>query len=121
MNLNVVVELALLLVRGSEGRRYPGGEHRGPCRELVAGQTGILLAFIGAAVLFLPLFVFMPKLVQCAMKADTDGVIEPFGKNEHVKKVFWTLFAAMAGLVIARVVDPVTAQQIVGIASGAGV
>jgi hypothetical protein len=55
------------------------------------------------------------------MKADTDAVTEAFRKNEQGKKVFWTLFAAMAGLVIARVVDPVTAKQIVGIASGAGV
>ena len=86
-----------------------------------AGQTEISLAFIGAAVLFLPLFVFMPKLIQCAMKADTDAVIDAFGKNEQVKKVFWTLFVAMAGLVLARVVDPVTAQQVVGIITGMGV
>ena len=71
--------------------------------------------------MFLPLFVFMPKLVQCAMKADVDAVIDAFGKNEQVKKVFWTLFVAMAGLVLARVVDPVTAQQIVGIITGIGV
>jgi hypothetical protein len=63
----------------------------------------------------------MTKLVQCAMKADADVVIDAFGKNEQVKKVFWTLFIAMAGLVLARVVDPVTAQQVVGILSGAGV
>ena len=86
-----------------------------------AGQTEISLAFIGAAVLFLPLFVFMPKLIQCAMKADADAAIEAFGKNEQVKKVFWTLFVAMAGLVLARVVDPVTAQQVVGIITGMGV
>jgi len=86
-----------------------------------AGQTEISLAFIGAAVLFLPLFVFMPKLVQCAMKADADAVVDAFGKNEQVKKVFWTLFVAMAGLVMARVVDPVTAQQVVGIITGMGV
>ncbi|MCJ7741806.1 MAG: hypothetical protein MUO95_03890 [Methanoregula sp.] len=86
-----------------------------------AGQTEISLAFIGAAVLFLPLFVFMPKLIQCAMKADADAVIDAFGKNEQVKKVFWTLFVAMAGLVLARVVDPVTAQQVVGIITGMGV
>ncbi len=55
-----------------------------------AGQTEISLAFIGAAVLFLPLFVFMPKLIQRGMKADTDAVIDAFGKNEQVKKVFWT-------------------------------
>jgi len=86
-----------------------------------AGQTEISLAFIGAAVFFLPLFVFMPKLIQRGMKADTDAVIDAFGKNEQVKKVFWTLFVALAGLVLARVVDPVTAQQIVGIITGIGV
>ena len=56
------------------------------------------------------------------MKADiSDAVIEAFGKNEQVKKIFWTLFIAMAGLVMARVVDPVTAQQVVGIITGIGV
>jgi hypothetical protein len=54
-------------------------------------------------------------------KADADSVIEAFGKNEQIKKVFWTLFVAMAGLVMARVVDPVTAQQVVGIITGMGV
>jgi hypothetical protein len=86
-----------------------------------AGQTEISLAFIGAAVLFLPLFIFMPKLMQWSMKADTGAVIDAFGKNEQVKKVFWTLFVAMAGLVLARVVDPVTAQQVIGIITGMGV
>jgi hypothetical protein len=86
----------------------------------LAGRAEITLAFIGATVLFLPLFVFLPKLVQRAMKADTDGVIEAFGKNEQVKKVFWTFFSLMAGLVLARVADPVTAQQVVTILSGVG-
>jgi len=71
--------------------------------------------------LFLPLFVFMPKLIQYAMKADADAAIEAFGKNEQVKKVFWTLFVAMGGLVMARVVDPVTAQQVVGVITGIGI
>ena len=44
--------------------------------------------------------------------------IDAFGKNEQVKKVFWTMFVAMAGLMMARVVDPVTAQQVVGIITG---
>jgi len=83
-----------------------------------AGKTEISLAFIGAAILYLPLFVFMPKLIQRGMKADTDAVIDAFGKNEQVKKVFWTLFIAMAGLVLARVVDPVIAQQVVGMITG---
>jgi hypothetical protein len=43
----------------------------------------------------------------------TVTAIDAFGKNEQVKKVFWTLFVAMAGLVLARVVDPVTAQNVV--------
>ncbi|MFA4877059.1 MAG: hypothetical protein WC586_06565 [Methanoregula sp.] len=55
------------------------------------------------------------------MKADADAVIEAFGKNEQVRKVFWTLFVAMAGLVLARVVDPGMAQQVVGAMAGLSV
>ena len=55
------------------------------------------------------------------MKADTDAVIYAFGKNEQVKKVFWALFVAMAGLVMARVLDPVTAQQVVGMITETGI
>lgn len=55
------------------------------------------------------------------MMADTDAAIEAFGKNEHVKKVFWVLFISVAGIVLAQVMDPVTAQQIVGIITGLGV
>jgi uncharacterized PurR-regulated membrane protein YhhQ (DUF165 family) len=40
--------------------------------------------------------------------ASTDAVLEQFGKNEQTRKVFWALFIAMAGLVLAEVVDPVT-------------
>ena len=86
----------------------------------MAGRTEIAIGFIGGAVLFLPLFVFLPKLLQRAMRADVDAVIEAFGKNEQVKKVFWTFFIGMAGLVLARVVDPATAQQIVGLITGMG-
>ena len=91
-----------------------------PVGIFLAGRAEITLAFIGAAVLFLPLFVFLPKLMQQAMKADADAAIEAFGKNEQVKRVFWTLFVAMAGLVLARVVDPVTAQQVVGVIGSSG-
>ena len=83
-----------------------------------AGITALPLAFIGAAVLFLPVFVFLPKLIRYAMKADTDAVLGQFGKNEQVKKVFWALFIATAGLVLAEVVDPATAEQIAGILAG---
>ena len=54
-----------------------------------ATRTELPLAFIGASVLFLPLFVFLPQLIRYAMKVDTDAVLDAFGKNEHVKKVFW--------------------------------
>jgi len=52
---------------------------------------------------------------------DNPSDIGAFGKNEHVKKVFRTLFVAMAGRVLARVLDLVTAQQIVGMITGMGV
>ena len=90
-----------------------------PLGIFLAGRAEIMFAFIGAAVFFLPLFVFLPKLIQRAMKADVDIVIEAFGKNEQVRKVFWTLFVAMVGLVLAQVVDPVTAQQVVAMITNA--
>jgi len=96
------------------------GTFAAPVGIYLAGRTDTSLAFIGAAVLFLPLFVFLPKLIQRAMKADTDAAIEAFGKNEQVKKVFWTFFISMAGLVLARVVDPSIAQQVVGLITGIG-
>ena len=88
--------------------------------DLVVSLTEITLAFIEAVVLYLPLFEFLPKLIQQPMKANADAIILAFGKNEQVKKVFWAVFAAVTGLVLARVVDPVTAQQIVGIITGMG-
>jgi hypothetical protein len=89
-----------------------------PLGIFLAQRAELSLAFIGAAVLFLPLFVFLPKLIQRGMRVDAQGVIDAFGKNEQVKKVFWTVFIAMAGLVMARVVDPVTARQVVGAIMG---
>ncbi len=80
--------------------------------------TALPLAVIGGAILFLPLFIFLPRLIRYAMKADTDAVLDAFGKNEQVKKVFWTFFIATAGLVLAQVVDPVTAESIVRTIAG---
>jgi hypothetical protein len=91
-----------------------------PAGIFLAGRAEITLAFISAAVLFLPCFVFLPKVMHQAMKADADAAIEAFGKNEQVKRVFWTIFVAMAGLVLAKVVDPVTARQVVGMITGMG-
>ena len=89
-----------------------------PAGIFLAGKAEITLAFIGAAVLFLPLFVFLPKLIKTAMKADMYSVIETFGNNEQVKKVFWAVFVAVAGMVLAKILDPVLAQQIVAIIAG---
>ena len=92
-----------------------------PLGIFLASRAEITLAFTGAAIIFLPLFVFLPKFIRQAMKADEDIVIDAFGKNEQLKKVFWAIFAAVAGLVLARVVDPVTAQAVLGAIAGMGV
>lgn len=85
-----------------------------------AGIAPLPLAFIGAAVVFLPAFVFLPKLIRYAMAADTEAVIAAFGRNEQARKVFWAVFAALAGLVLAQVLDPETTRQILGILTGTG-
>ena len=85
-----------------------------------AGITALPLAFIGAGVLFLPLFIFLPKLIRQAMLVDTDAVLSAFGRNEQTRKVFWALFVATAGLVLAEVLDPAAAQEILAAITGAG-
>ncbi len=92
------------------------------------------LADISGAVLFLP------RIIRFAMKVDTDAVsknpdgfffssnctscsssdLEAFGRNEQVKKVFWAVFIAFAGLVLAQVVDPAMAQAILFLITGTG-
>jgi len=42
------------------------------------------------------------------------------GEDAHAKKIFWAVFVTLAGIVLTRVLDPVTAQQIVGIITGTG-
>jgi hypothetical protein len=92
-----------------------------PVGIFLAWWAEITIAFIGAAVIFLPHFILLPQRVQKVMKADVDATsknfwkffsssrsgdlseIEAFGKNEQVKKVFWSLFAAVAGIVLAQV------------------
>jgi hypothetical protein len=76
------------------------------------------LAITAAAVIFLLLFVFMPKLIRSAMQADTDAVIAAFGKNEQVRKVFWTIFLALAGGVVAKVLDPALAANVLAVLVG---
>jgi hypothetical protein len=86
----------------------------------LAGKTGNLPSFTIAAMLFLLLFVFLPKLIRKGMKTDTDTIILLFGKNEQVKKVFWSMFIVLAGFVLAQVVDPGTAQAVLRLLTGTG-
>jgi ABC-type sulfate transport system permease component len=65
--------------------------------------------------IFLLLFIFLPKLIRQAMKTDTETILDVFGKNEQFRKVFWTVFVALVGLVLAQVVDTATAESIVWI------
>ncbi len=92
-----------------------------PAGIFLAGKAEITLAFIGAAVLFLPLFVYLPKLIQRAMRADVYSVIETFGKNEQVKRVFWAAFVAVAGIILTKILDPVLAQEILRAIAATGV
>lgn len=72
-----------------------------PLGIFLLGREEIVLVFIGAAILFLPLFVFLkgeknasvffeflPKMIRRAMKANADAIIFAFGKNEQVKKCY---------------------------------
>jgi hypothetical protein len=86
----------------------------------LAGKSGSVLSFTIAAMIFLLIFIFLPRLIRLAMKTDGETVLELFGKNEHFRKVFWTVFITLAGLVLAQVVDPATAQVILRLITGTG-
>ncbi|MDD5188553.1 MAG: hypothetical protein PHF57_10150 [Methanoregula sp.] len=45
----------------------------------LAGRTWIALALIGAMIVFMPLFVFLPILIQREIQVDAHAVIEAFG------------------------------------------
>jgi hypothetical protein len=89
-----------------------------PAGVFLDAKTGTATAFTGAAMIFLLLFIFLPKLIRQAMKTDTETILDVFGKNEQVRKVFWTVFVALAGLVLAQVVDPATAESITRMITG---
>ncbi len=89
-----------------------------PAGIFLDAKTGTAAAFTGAAMIFLLLFIFLPKLIRLAMKTDTETILEVFGKNEQVRKVFWTVFVALAGLALAQVLDPATAHEILRLLTG---
>ncbi|NTV00402.1 MAG: hypothetical protein HGA55_04680 [Methanoregulaceae archaeon] len=91
-----------------------------PLGMYLAGKTGGLLSFTIAAMIFLLLFIFLPKFIRKGMSTDTDTIIRLFGKNEQVKKVFWTVFIILAGFILAQVVDPLTAQEVLRVITGTG-
>ena len=84
----------------------------------LAAKAGAGPALTAAALIFLMLFVFVPKLMRYATKADTEAVIAAFGKNEQVRKVFWTVFLALAGLVLAQVAEPEIAAKVLALLAG---
>ena len=47
-------------------------------------------------IVFMPLVVFLPKLIWCGMQRDAQAVIEAFGKNEQVMRVCWMVSIAIA-------------------------
>jgi len=71
-------------------------------------------------IVFMLLFVFLPKLIQQGMQADAQAVVDAFGMNEHVMRVCWALSMALIGLVITKVLDPCMAQQVVGVMTTGG-
>jgi hypothetical protein len=91
-----------------------------PAGMFLAGKSGSPLSFTIAAMIFLLLFIFLPRLIRRAMKTDTETILNLSGKNEQFRNVFWTVFIALAGLVLAQVVDPATAQEILRLLTGMG-
>jgi hypothetical protein len=91
-----------------------------PAGIILGTAAGKAFAFTGSAMIFLLLFIFLPKLIRQAMKADTEAILTTFGRNEQFRKVFWAVFVTLAGLVLAQVVDPTTAQVILGLITGMG-
>lgn len=89
-----------------------------PLGIFLAGKTAPPLAITGSALIFLTLFVYLPKLIRSAMKTDTEKVLETFGKNEQTRKVFWSIIVALAGLVLAETLDPVVVQLILTTIAG---
>jgi len=60
-----------------------------PAGIYLTGRTGIALAFIVAMIVFMPLFVFLPKLIQQGMQVDAQAVVDAFGKNAQEMTVIW--------------------------------
>ncbi len=84
-----------------------------PAADWLAQKSGPAPSLTAAVLLFLALFVFLPKLIRYAMQADTEMVIIAFGRNEQARKVFWTVFLALAGLVLAQVAEPGVVEKII--------
>jgi hypothetical protein len=91
-----------------------------PLGMLLGIRGGTMAAFTGAALIFLLLFVFLPKLIRLAMKTDTEQILGLFGKNEQFRRVFWTVFVTLAGFVLAQVADPATALALLALLTGSG-
>jgi hypothetical protein len=67
----------------------------------LAVKSGSLFSFAIAALIFLLLFIFLPKLIRQGMMTNTDTIIQLFWKNGQIKKVFWSMFIVLARFVLA--------------------
>ncbi len=61
---------------------------------------------------YLLLLIILPTLIRQTMMADTETILNVFGKNEQFRKVFRAVFIALAGPLLAQITDPATAQEI---------
>jgi hypothetical protein len=52
----------------------------------LAGKSGSVLSFTIAAMIFLLLFIFLPRLIRLAMKTDGETVLDLFGKTSSSGK-----------------------------------
>ena len=77
------------ILSGSAMSAMLAGVFAVPAGCYLTGRIGIALAFILAMIVFMPLFVFLPKLIQRGIQADAQAVVDAFGKNEHVMRVCW--------------------------------
>ncbi|OPX65166.1 MAG: hypothetical protein A4E34_02450 [Methanoregula sp. PtaU1.Bin006] len=74
-----------------------------------------MLSFTIAAMIFLLLFLFLPKMIRKAMSTDIDTIIQLIGRNKQMKKVFWSVFVILAGFVLTQVLEPEMAREILAL------
>ncbi|WP_292345576.1 MULTISPECIES: hypothetical protein [unclassified Methanoregula] len=86
-----------------------------PAWVLLSEKGRSMLSFTIAAMIFLLLFLFLPKMIRKAMSTDIDTIIQLIGRNKQMKKVFWSVFVILAGFVLTQVLEPEMAREILAL------